>query len=114
MVKSTSHGFHSFRRFRDTHLSEMECNSDVKLFWMGWSPKTMAEVYSRLVLRCFFNYSSNTALCLNPPKIQVLVVMGQIDNDVRLDHKIPAFIKSESSAGLGCGSLSHICGLLRV
>lgn len=24
------------------------CNSDVKLFWMGWSPKTMAEVYSRL------------------------------------------------------------------
>lgn len=48
MVKSMSHGFHSFRRFRETHLSEMECNSDVKLFWMGWSPKTMAEVYSRL------------------------------------------------------------------
>lgn len=41
-------GFHGFRRFRQTHLSKMNCNHDVNLFWMGHKPQDMSGLYSKL------------------------------------------------------------------
>ena len=41
-------GFHSFRRFRETVLSEMSCNHDIKIYWMGHKPESMSELYSKL------------------------------------------------------------------
>lgn len=44
----TDKGFHSFRRFRETHLSEMGCNHDIKIYWMGHKPESMSELYSKI------------------------------------------------------------------
>jgi integrase len=41
-------GFHAFRRFRESWLSEMSCNNDIKIFWMGHKPESMSELYSKL------------------------------------------------------------------
>jgi integrase len=46
--RKTDKGFHSFRRFRETHLSEMNANRDIKIFWMGHRPESMSELYSKL------------------------------------------------------------------
>jgi integrase len=45
----TEKGFHAFRRFRNTHLREMNALPDLIVFWMGHSAKgSMTEVYSKL------------------------------------------------------------------
>src|SRR5208337_2797481 len=41
-------GFHAFRRYRESWLSEMNCNPDIKIYWMGHRPETMSELYSKL------------------------------------------------------------------
>jgi hypothetical protein len=33
---------------RRLHLSEMSCNHDIKIFWMGHRPESMSEPYSKL------------------------------------------------------------------
>lgn len=47
-VMPSKKGFHAFRRFRETVLSEMNCNHDVKIYWMGHKPESMSELYSKL------------------------------------------------------------------
>jgi len=37
--KVSDKGFHAFRRARATHLSEVNCNHDLLVFWLGHSPK---------------------------------------------------------------------------
>jgi len=41
-------GFHAFRRYRESWLSEMSCNPDLRLFWLGHRPETMSEIYSKI------------------------------------------------------------------
>jgi len=41
-------GFHAFRRFRETWLSEQSCNHDIKIYWMGHKPESMSELYAKL------------------------------------------------------------------
>jgi hypothetical protein len=41
-------GWHSFKRFRKTHLRGARCLEDINNFWMANKPKTMSEVYSHL------------------------------------------------------------------
>jgi hypothetical protein len=41
-------GWHSFKRFRKTHLRGARCLEDINNFWMAHKPKTMSEVYSHL------------------------------------------------------------------
>ena len=43
-------GFHDFRRFRKTWLRGKRVQEDINNFWMGHSPQTMSETYSRLDL----------------------------------------------------------------
>lgn len=40
--------WHQFRRFRETHLSKMSCNHDLRLIWLGHQPETMSEIYTKL------------------------------------------------------------------
>jgi site-specific recombinase XerD len=54
LKKRTSHGFHSFRRFRNTVLSEQNCNRDAEVYWMGHSPHSMSELYSKLAKKTDF------------------------------------------------------------
>jgi integrase len=49
--RRTKKGFHSFRRYRETWLSEQNCNHDVKIYWMGHRPESMSELYSKLKLK---------------------------------------------------------------
>jgi integrase len=44
----TDSAFHAFRRFRESHLSEMSCNHDIKIYWMGHRAESMSELYSKL------------------------------------------------------------------
>ena len=48
LQKRTGKAFHSFRRYRETWLSEMNCNTDVKNWWMGHTVKDMSGLYSKL------------------------------------------------------------------
>ena len=41
-------GWHSFRRFRETHLRRNRCLGDVRDFWAGHMPETMSELYSHI------------------------------------------------------------------
>jgi len=41
-------GWHGFRRFRKTWLRGKRVQEDINNFWMGHTPKTMSELYSRL------------------------------------------------------------------
>jgi integrase len=41
-------GWHSFKRFRKTHLRGARCLEDINNFWMAHKPKTMSELYSHL------------------------------------------------------------------
>jgi integrase len=41
-------GFHAFRRFRVTHLRKNMVPEDIIRFWIGHSPKTVTDVYSRV------------------------------------------------------------------
>jgi integrase len=43
-------GFHAFRRFRKTWLRGKRVQEDINNFWMGHTPQTMSEIYSRLDL----------------------------------------------------------------
>jgi integrase len=43
-------GFHAFRRFRKTWLRGKRVQEDINNFWMGHTPETMSETYSRLDL----------------------------------------------------------------
>jgi integrase len=49
LKKYTKKGWHSFRRYRNTHLRETNCLPDLIVFWMGHSAKgSMTELYSKL------------------------------------------------------------------
>ena len=41
-------GWHSFRRYRNTHLRKQLVQEDHRMHWMGHQPKEMSEVYSML------------------------------------------------------------------
>jgi integrase len=41
-------GFHAFRRFRNTHLSEKEVPDRLIQFWMGHKDRTMTDRYTKL------------------------------------------------------------------
>jgi integrase len=41
-------GWHSFKRFRKTHLRGARCLEDINNFWMAHKPQTMSELYSHL------------------------------------------------------------------
>jgi len=40
--------FHQFRRFRNSHLREVNAQPDLLLYWMGHKPSSMTEVYSKI------------------------------------------------------------------
>lgn len=40
-------GFHSFRRFRNTHLRQSRCPSGIQKFWMGHAGESMTDTYDR-------------------------------------------------------------------
>lgn len=48
LMKHTKKSFHAFRRFRNTHLREQNCQQDILIFWMGHKPSSMSELYSKL------------------------------------------------------------------
>jgi len=51
ILKAIGHepaGFHAFRRFRNTWLRKNRVHDDLIQFWLGHSPKTMTEFYSKL------------------------------------------------------------------
>ncbi len=39
---------HAFRRFRTTWLRKQHAPEDLIRFWLGWSNKSVADVYSKL------------------------------------------------------------------
>ena len=41
-------GAHAFRRFRTTWLRKQHAPEDLIRFWLGWSNKSVADVYSKL------------------------------------------------------------------
>lgn len=41
-------GFHSFRRFRNTHLRKSGCPDGLLKFWMGHAPKDMSDLYDKV------------------------------------------------------------------
>ena len=41
-------GFHAFRRFRVTHLRKNMVPEDLIKFWIGHSPQTVTDVYSKV------------------------------------------------------------------
>jgi integrase len=40
-------GFHSFRRFRNTHLRQSRCPTGIQKFWMGHAGESMTDTYDR-------------------------------------------------------------------
>jgi len=40
-------GFHSFRRFRNTHLRQSRCPSGIQKFWMGHAGESITDTYDR-------------------------------------------------------------------
>jgi integrase len=40
-------GFHSFRRFRNTHLRQSRCPAGIQKFWMGHAGESMTDTYDR-------------------------------------------------------------------
>jgi integrase len=49
-IDESGMGFHAFRRFRKTWLRGKRVQEDINNFWMGHTPETMSETYSRLDL----------------------------------------------------------------
>jgi integrase len=49
--KKDGWGFHSFRRFRITHLRTKGCPEDILRFWVGHADKSMTDRYSQMKLR---------------------------------------------------------------
>ncbi len=47
-LKQPKAGFHSFRRFRATHLSKSKVPDDLKKFWMGHAKTSQTEEYVKL------------------------------------------------------------------
>jgi len=47
-LKVPKSGFHSFRRFRATHLSKSRVPDDLKKFWMGHAKTNQTEEYVKL------------------------------------------------------------------
>jgi integrase len=45
------YGFHSFRRFRVTHLRSLAIPEDILTFWMGHADKTITDRYSQMKQR---------------------------------------------------------------
>ena len=41
-------GFHSFRRFRNTHLRNSICPDGLLKFWMGHASRDMSDLYDRV------------------------------------------------------------------
>ena len=75
-------GWHAFCRFRKTWLRGKRCQEDINNFWMGYKPKTMAELYSRM------NQRTRTHLSLDkdtpiprkvrPPELGKVVELPQV------------------------------------
>lgn len=50
LEKHSKKGWHSFRRFRNSHLRspKVNCQQDMLIFWLGHKPESMSEIYSKL------------------------------------------------------------------
>jgi integrase len=47
-LKIPKSGFHSFRRFRNTHLRKTACPDGLVKFWMGHANRDMTDVYDKV------------------------------------------------------------------
>jgi integrase len=47
-LRISKRGFHSFRRFRNTHLRNSHCPDGLLKFWMGHANKDMTDLYDRV------------------------------------------------------------------
>jgi integrase len=76
--------WHSFRRFRNSHLRARRCQPDLLQYWMGHKPREMGEVYSALkddlrqrweeVERCGYGFSFSKEVVPNVPRLGLHVV----------------------------------------